>query len=146
MPTDVIDLTASDDGSEGEDSQPNLDQEDGTEDGTGSEGGPEGHDEHLELAMDNHTRAQLQTAIATVPIGRLREVVARLVLTVPTIEAALAQELLGVAPGTANVVPRYTLCSHCGREFDAGAQRRAGECVWHPGEFLLRACCDGVVS
>lgn len=135
MPPEVIDLTQSGD-EEGDSSHDEADDgEDHDDSGSGSDnevGGP-GHEEELELPMDNLARAQLQNAIATVPASRLRDVVARLVLLVPAVEAAVAQELLGVAPGTVNVIPRYALCVHCGEEFDARLVRVRGECRFHPG-------------
>lgn len=125
---DVIDLTLSDNSNDSDEHSDADDNDAGHDDASGSD-----HESELELNMDDAARAQLQTAIANCPVGRLREVVARLALTVPAVEAAFAQELLGVARGTVQVIPRYGLCVHCGEEYDAREEREQGECVFHPG-------------
>jgi hypothetical protein len=85
-----------------------------------------------ELLTAEHAAA-LQSAIATVPISRLREVCARLSLSNGVIALELAQELLGLSSETGEVMPKWAVCVHCGEEFSPRQQGDIGECSFHPG-------------
>jgi hypothetical protein len=77
--------------------------------------------------------AALQSAIATAPISRLREVCVRLSLGSSQIADALAEELLGVSGDTGEILPKWAICVHCGEEYAPHAQGDGGDCLIHPG-------------
>jgi hypothetical protein len=140
MPQEVIDLTASD--HSGEDESETVDSLQYALNGKhGLQAGAD-HEEY-EVHLDNAARAQLQTAIAVCPIGRLREVVVRLALANPAVEAAFAQELLAIPHGAPQVVPRYVMCVHCEEEYDEREARVMGECVFHPGMPVVATIHEG---
>ena len=126
-PPEVIDLTALSDSSDSENkSSVPRDDEDASiqEDSEGFE---------IEITLNNETRAQLLTAIATVSETRLRQLLNELIETDVTIEAALTRELVTVKRGTRNVVPRWETCSVCDEEYDTNTIREDTECIFHPG-------------
>ncbi|KAF8150912.1 hypothetical protein B0H34DRAFT_665569 [Crassisporium funariophilum] len=127
---EVIDLTGLSDSSEsGSEDGREDDEEDGSEHGSdGSE---------IEITLNEETRSQLQTAIATVSETRLRQLLKILVETDISIEAALTRELVTLKRGTQNVVPRWDCCGNCEEEFDTNTIREDMECVFHPGELKV---------
>ncbi|KAJ3514662.1 hypothetical protein NLJ89_g2250 [Agrocybe chaxingu] len=123
---EVIDLTGlSDSGDEHNPEEEDLESEHASE---GSE---------IEITLNQETRAQLQTAIATVSETRLRRLLKILVEADVTIEAALTRELVTLKRGTQDVVPRWETCANCDEEYDINTVREDAECIFHPGELDL---------
>ncbi|PPQ88473.1 hypothetical protein CVT25_011919 [Psilocybe cyanescens] len=131
---EVIDLTGLSDSSESEDN-------DGMEGDTGEEGGSDsesGSDaSEIEITLNAETRAQLQTAIATVSETRLRQLLKFLVESDVMMEATLTRELVTLKRETQEVVPRWETCVNCDDEFDTNTLREEAECVFHPGELIV---------
>lgn len=125
---EVIDLTGLTDSSES-DNERDIDEE-----GSGSDDGSEGSE--IEITLNADTRAQLQTAIATVSETRLRHLLRCLVETEVHVEALLTRELITLQRGTQDVVPRWEACLNCDQEFDINTIREETECVFHPGEYF----------
>ena len=129
---EVIDLTGLTDSSES-DGERDIDEEEELE-GSGSDDGSEGSE--IEITLNAETRAQLQTAIATVSETRLRHLLRRLVEAEVHVEALLTRELITLQRGTQAVVPRWDACLNCDQEFDINTIREETECVFHPGECV----------
>jgi hypothetical protein len=132
----VIDLTASDieDASEERSSRARSSEFREEDEDWGNEeieyADPE---EQLADDLDGAARKQLQSAIATVPIRRLREIVARVALTDAAVEHSLAHELLGLNTTTRTLVPRWAVCMHCGDEYSPQQQGDELDCAFHEG-------------
>ncbi|KAF8969099.1 hypothetical protein BDZ97DRAFT_1654046 [Flammula alnicola] len=130
---EVIDLTGLSDSSESDgDNGGDEIEEDGEE--AGSEQGSEASE--IEITLNAETRAQLQTAIATVSETRLRQLLKALVETEVMVEATLTRELVTLKRGTQDIVPRWEVCVHCDEEFDINILREDSECIFHPGELV----------
>lgn len=127
---EVIDLTGLTDSSESDDER-DIDED---AEGSGSDDGSEGSE--IEITLNADTRAQLQTAIATVSETRLRHLLRCLVETEVHVEALLTRELITLQRGTQDVVPRWEACLNCDQEFDINTIREETECVFHPGEYF----------
>ncbi|CAA7266805.1 unnamed protein product [Cyclocybe aegerita] len=123
---EVIDLTGLSDSSDSGDDERNSEEKD-----LESEHGSEGSE--IEITLNEETRAQLQTAIATVSETRLRRLLKILVEADVTIEAALTRELVTLKRGTQDVVPRWETCANCDEEYDINTLREDAECIFHPG-------------
>ncbi len=95
---------------------------------SGSDDGSEGSE--IEITLNAETRAQLQTAIATVSETRLRHLLRGLVETEVHVEALLTRELITLQRGTQAVVPRWDACLNCDQEFDINTIREETECVF----------------
>ncbi|KAG5644658.1 hypothetical protein DXG03_008040 [Asterophora parasitica] len=147
---DIIDLTGLSDSSEEEEGDRDEEDEDelGDEDESGDEDGSESStadehigdasessttDEHIQVPVDNSTRAQLREVIASVNEERLRQVLTRLVDTVPAVENALLRELVTLKRKSQSVISRWEICSNCEEEFDMETEREEEECSFHPG-------------
>ncbi|KAF9532629.1 hypothetical protein CPB83DRAFT_631578 [Crepidotus variabilis] len=128
--SEVIDLTALSDSDSDIEGRPAGRQ---YEDDNDSEAGSE--DSAIEITLDEETRAQLLTAIATVSETRLRQIMRELIEIDITIEAALTKELVTVKRGTQNIVPRWETCAVCDDEYDTNTLRENTECIFHPGEL-----------
>ncbi|KAF9472670.1 hypothetical protein BDN70DRAFT_886756 [Pholiota conissans] len=130
---EVIDLTGLSDSSSsgGEDDNGSMGRHE--DDDSGSEHDSESSE--IEITLNAETRAQLQTAIATVSEARLRGVLKALVETEVMFEALLTRELVTLKRGTADIVPRWESCANCDEEFDVNTLREQNECVFHPGDL-----------
>ena len=95
-------------------------------------------------ALDDHSRTQLHVAIATAPEHRVREAFAALADSVPEIPERVFRMLVASrlqhadaarAPhaGRTVLVPRWMICENCKEEYDAGTERKHGECRYHSG-------------
>lgn len=148
IPSDVevIDLTGLSDSSESEEGDVNH-EEAGTDDEEQDEEGDSSseHDSEsseIEITLNAETRAQLQTAIATVSETRLRRVLKALVETEVMVEALLTRELVTLKRGTQDIVPRWESCANCDEEFDVNTLREQNECIFHPGKSKSVAAVD----
>jgi hypothetical protein len=135
---EVIDLTGLSDSSESEGGD--VDHEDDGSDHEGQDDEGDSGSEHdsesseIEITLNAETRAQLQTAIATVSETRLRRVLKALVETEVMVEALLTRELVTLKRGTQDIVPRWESCANCNEEFDVNTLREQTECIFHPGK------------
>lgn len=84
--------------------------------------------------------ATLQSAIATVPISRLREICARLVVSDSHVAEALSEELLGLSNHGGEVMSKWAICVHCGEEYSPQSQYDEGGCVLHLGTSVPHLC------
>jgi hypothetical protein len=140
-PVALIDLTVSEDEDNSEEPSPPDGRHNALEDDDDDWGNEEieyadAEEQSSEAdapALDGPAREQLQAAVATVPIGRLREIAARLALTDPAVEGALARELLGLNAATRTLVARWAVCVHCGDEYSPQQQDTTMDCLIHPG-------------
>ncbi|KAH9481783.1 hypothetical protein JR316_0006310 [Psilocybe cubensis] len=131
---EVIDLTGLSDSSEsdrGDDIEGGVTEKEESDTESSSDAS------EIEITLNEETRAQLQTAIATVSERRLRQLLKLLVESDVMIEATLTRELVTLRRGTQDVVPRWETCAHCDAEFDINTLREDGECVFHPGELVV---------
>jgi hypothetical protein len=129
---EVIDLTDDLDNIPTPTLMSDMEYDAGDDDGDEEEDGDINPELGPPLANAERTAA-LQSAIATAPISRLREVCVRLSLGNSEIADALAQELLGVSGDTGEVLPKWAICVHCGEEYAPHAQGDGGDCLIHPG-------------
>jgi hypothetical protein len=129
---EVIDLTDDLDNIPTPTLMSDMEYDAGDDDGEEEEDGDINPDLGPPLATAERTAA-LQSAIATAPISRLREVCVRLSLGSSQIAGALAEELLGVSGDTGETLPKWAICVHCGEEYVPHAQGDGGDCLIHPG-------------
>jgi hypothetical protein len=129
---EVIDLTDDLDNIPTPTLMSDMEYDAGDDDGDEEEDGDINPELGPPLANAERTAA-LQSAIATAPISRLREVCVRLSLGNSEIADALAQELLGVSGDTGEVLLKWAICVHCGEEYVPHAQGDGGDCLIHPG-------------
>jgi len=128
---EVIDLTLSDSENDSGDS------DDSQSSSSGDDSGSDAGVVEVEIHLGDESRAQLQSAIASVSATRLREVLKGLVETDQAVEIALTRELVTVQRGTKRVVPRWEVCANCAEEYEVNEGREDDECAFHPGESAL---------
>jgi hypothetical protein len=143
LKADVIDLTASDDDSD-EASFYDHDGLPSDQDPPGVLENPENDDDNSSDIGINENGASLtaeqtlalQSAIATSPITRLRDVCTRLVQNNDEVARAMAHALLGMSRDTGEVQQRWAICVHCGEEYSPREQSDVGDCVYHDGGWF----------
>ncbi|KII89662.1 hypothetical protein PLICRDRAFT_158759 [Plicaturopsis crispa FD-325 SS-3] len=101
-------------------------------------------EQNAKPGMDDISRTQLHVAIATVPETRLREIVAKLVDTIPAVGNAFLKELVTKRAHTElragcsrSPVPRWEICANCEEEYDMSVEREDDECCYHPGQLKV---------
>ncbi|TFK62041.1 hypothetical protein BDN72DRAFT_411601 [Pluteus cervinus] len=111
------------------------DREDGDKGDHGGGGDDDDDASYIEISVDEHSRAQLHAAVASVSEARLRHILTRLIGTNPAVEEALLRELITVERNTKKVIPRFETCENCDEEFEVDDVNQKDECVFHPGEL-----------